>query len=104
MRYDGEELGGIKPEALRIFRWQNGTWSYIESYVDIHSETVTAFVDRLGIYQLQSVDVSSSPDIPTAYSLSQNHPNPFNPSTSINYTLREEGFIELYANCIPDSI
>ena len=33
--------------------------------------------------------------IPTVYALEQNYPNPFNPSTSIRYTIAEDGFVKL---------
>lgn len=32
---------------------------------------------------------------PTKFELAQNHPNPFNPETNINYTLPAEGFVSL---------
>jgi len=32
---------------------------------------------------------------PTAYGLDQNYPNPFNPSTSLTYTLKEDGSVKL---------
>ena len=34
-------------------------------------------------------------EIPLAYSLEQNYPNPFNPSTTIKYSIKENGFVKL---------
>ena len=33
--------------------------------------------------------------MPSAYSLSDAYPNPFNPSTTINYSLSEEGLVSI---------
>ena len=33
--------------------------------------------------------------IPIEYSLDQNYPNPFNPTTTISYSLAEDGFVNL---------
>ncbi|MCB0726057.1 MAG: T9SS type A sorting domain-containing protein [Ignavibacteriae bacterium] len=38
---------------------------------------------------------NTSVEIPDNYSLSQNYPNPFNPSTIINYTIPNQGNVEL---------
>jgi hypothetical protein len=34
-------------------------------------------------------------EIPLVYSLEQNYPNPFNPSTTIKYSIAEDGFVKL---------
>lgn len=41
------------------------------------------------------IGVGNSPEIVYNYELSQNYPNPFNPTTSINYQIKEKGFVSL---------
>lgn len=41
------------------------------------------------------IGVGNSPEIAYNYELSQNYPNPFNPTTSINYQIKEKGFVSL---------
>lgn len=57
-------------------------------------------------YRLKQIDVNGNFEyfnlsnevvvgIPESYSLSQNYPNPFNPSTRINYSVKEEGNVNI---------
>jgi flagellar hook assembly protein FlgD len=41
------------------------------------------------------IGASSQSTTPGAYELSQNHPNPFNPTTEINFAIREAGEVRL---------
>jgi hypothetical protein len=42
-----------------------------------------------------SDEVNVDVEIPLVYSLEQNYPNPFNPSTTIKFSIAEEGFVKL---------
>lgn len=39
--------------------------------------------------------INNNKNIPANYILGQNYPNPFNPATTINYSLKENGFVKL---------
>ncbi len=42
-----------------------------------------------------SEEVYVTVELPNVYSLEQNYPNPFNPSTTIKYSIAEDGFVKL---------
>jgi hypothetical protein len=52
-------------------------------------------VSEVGSLSSIATDVSASNNLPIKYSLEQNHPNPFNPTTTINYSLPSEGNVTL---------
>jgi hypothetical protein len=60
-----------------------GNYTYRLKQVDFDGTTV------------YSEEVNVVVEIPLEYSLEQNYPNPFNPSTTISYTIPEDGFVKL---------
>lgn len=88
----------------------------VTSWTDIESVVYTG--PRWLHYKIACVDTSSKESLPSnpvkinaklpkenlgkspssldyEYELTQNYPNPFNPTTSISYTLKEDGFVKL---------
>jgi beta-glucanase (GH16 family) len=56
----------------------------------------TMYVDYLRVYQISNTLVSDgSEHIPDHFALEQNHPNPFNPSTNISFSLPRQSFVSL---------
>ncbi len=68
----------------------------VSSVIMIYSNTPTSpdtfIVDGVGLSPTSGVDGN---EIPNRFSLGQNHPNPFNPSTTIEFSLPHSGFVSL---------
>jgi hypothetical protein len=62
---------------------ESGNYSYKLKQIDLDG-TVTF-----------SEEVNVVVEIPITYNLEQNYPNPFNPSTTIKYSIKEDGFVKL---------
>jgi PKD repeat protein len=71
------------------------TYSFTDSKLDAGTYTYRLKqMDFNGSYSY-SDEVNADVTLPLEYALEQNYPNPFNPSTTIKYSLAEDGFVKL---------
>jgi uncharacterized repeat protein (TIGR01451 family) len=72
-------------------------YSFKDNVVNVHSEKIyyrLKQIDFDGTFEYSS-EVFVSKTLPTDFNLSQNFPNPFNPSTQINYSVPKNAFVTL---------
>ena len=71
------------------------TYSFIDSKLESGSYAYRLKqIDFDGTYSY-SEELNVEVQLPLEYSLEQNYPNPFNPSTTIKYSIAEDGFVKL---------
>jgi hypothetical protein len=71
------------------------TYSFTDSKLDAGTYTYRLKqMDFNGSYSY-SDEVNVDVALPLEYALEQNYPNPFNPSTTIKYSIAEDGFVKL---------
>jgi immune inhibitor A len=93
--YGGIDLEGRNPTGLAIHHWDGEAHHPIASFLDSDKAEVTAFIDKLGIYQLVYKLDQNSANVPKTHLLKDNYPNPFNSSTSIGYETSSPGWVRI---------
>ena len=116
--YNPEDFGpDFNPEKLSIAHWRDNPdwdaesvdisddsaeadWEELECRVDTLNNFVEASTENFSSFALFEYDPSSTsvdegPAVPEQFELSQNIPNPFNPSTLIQFTIPQSGVVRI---------
>ncbi|MBN2104611.1 T9SS type A sorting domain-containing protein [bacterium] len=84
-------------ESSGSYDWQIPSISTTQAYIQIEASGHSWMYDKIGPFTIQT-DISDIEDVsrlPDTFSLHPNHPNPFNSSTRILYTLPEPARVTL---------
>ena len=76
-----------------IYRYENGHWVFNRTILD--NNFLSTEISKFGIYTIMYDDLNNTLNYPHEYMLIQNHPNPFNPNTKINFFIPKKNNINI---------
>jgi hypothetical protein len=84
------------PSKLFIYREEHGQWLRLSSRVFAETNEVQAEVNQLGKFKIgYDATFTSSNLVMADYALFPNYPNPFNPTTAIEYCIPKDAYVEI---------
>lgn len=81
-------------ENAVVLRWMGELLDSLNTYYGNNIEYLT-LTDAANSIKGEPVSIDETPELPTEFTLSQNFPNPFNPTTQINFSLKKPSRIKL---------
>jgi len=85
--YEHPSVEGITLWGWRPGLWRNDQGAYIINQDNSERPALVWLRDYLDTVSVDPVSVNDNADLPYKYSLSNNYPNPFNPTTNITYSI-----------------